>query len=266
MLGAGTDNLLELTEPERRRIFNLGYYTWVEQQGVSIEAFEARREQSFWRGIRGVVSDWDALIGELNERAGRRAMTAASRLGLHRLRRRAVALRALPVPLPERRARATAPTTSCAGGSILAAVVVPARRRRSRTRSSATGSSSIRTTSPSSHGFSRRRVLRARRGARRARRGGRRARLPRDAVRAQRRAERPSSASPTTGGVWVKDETGNVSGSHKARHLFDVLLQLEVAERLSWADPLEPAGARDRELRQRRARRGRARGRGRARR
>jgi threonine synthase len=41
------------------------------------------------------------------------------------------------------------------------------------------------------------------------------------------------------GGVWVKDETGNVSGSHKARHLFDVLLQLEVAERLSWASPLD---------------------------
>jgi len=41
------------------------------------------------------------------------------------------------------------------------------------------------------------------------------------------------------GGVWVKDETGNVSGSHKARHLFDVLLQLEVAERLSWTSPLE---------------------------
>ena len=35
-----------------------------------------------------------------------------------------------------------------------------------------------------------------------------------------------------TGGVWVKDETGNVSGSHKARHLFGVLVYLEVAERL----------------------------------
>ena len=41
------------------------------------------------------------------------------------------------------------------------------------------------------------------------------------------------------GGVWVKDETGNVSGSHKARHLFGVLLQLEIAERLCWVDPLE---------------------------
>ena len=35
----------------------------------------------------------------------------------------------------------------------------------------------------------------------------------------------------SAGGVWVKDETDNVSGSHKARHLFGVLLHLEVAER-----------------------------------
>jgi threonine synthase len=34
------------------------------------------------------------------------------------------------------------------------------------------------------------------------------------------------------GGVWVKDETGNVSGSHKGRHLMGVLLHLEVAESL----------------------------------
>jgi threonine synthase len=39
------------------------------------------------------------------------------------------------------------------------------------------------------------------------------------------------------GGVWIKDETGNVSGSHKARHLFGVLVQLEVAERLGLTDP-----------------------------
>ena len=39
------------------------------------------------------------------------------------------------------------------------------------------------------------------------------------------------------GGVWVKDETRNVSGSHKARHLFGVLVWLEVVERLGLADP-----------------------------
>ena len=39
------------------------------------------------------------------------------------------------------------------------------------------------------------------------------------------------------GGVWVKDETGNVSGSHKARHLFGLLIHLEVMERLGRVDP-----------------------------
>ncbi len=42
------------------------------------------------------------------------------------------------------------------------------------------------------------------------------------------------------GGVWVKDETGNVSGSHKARHLFGVLLWLEVAERLGLTGDTRP--------------------------
>jgi threonine synthase len=32
------------------------------------------------------------------------------------------------------------------------------------------------------------------------------------------------------GGVWVKDETGNVAGSHKARHLMGIMLELLVAE------------------------------------
>jgi threonine synthase len=39
------------------------------------------------------------------------------------------------------------------------------------------------------------------------------------------------------GGVFVKDETGNVAGSHKARHLMGVLLHLEVAERIGLAGP-----------------------------
>jgi len=41
------------------------------------------------------------------------------------------------------------------------------------------------------------------------------------------------------GGVWVKDETGNVAGSHKGRHLMGLLLHLEVAERLGFADPAD---------------------------
>jgi threonine synthase len=32
------------------------------------------------------------------------------------------------------------------------------------------------------------------------------------------------------GGVWIKDETGNVSGSHKSRHLAGIMLYLQVLE------------------------------------
>ncbi len=41
-------------------------------------------------------------------------------------------------------------------------------------------------------------------------------------------------------GVWVKDETGNVSGSHKARHLMGVMLGLQVATAMGLADPESP--------------------------
>jgi cysteine synthase len=70
LLGAGTDNMLELSRPERRRVFDLGYFTWVEQQGVPIEEFTQRAEPSFWLEIRTIVADWDSMIGEFNERTG----------------------------------------------------------------------------------------------------------------------------------------------------------------------------------------------------
>lgn len=37
--------------------------------------------------------------------------------------------------------------------------------------------------------------------------------------------------------VWVKDETANVGGSHKARHLVGILAHLRAAEELGLADP-----------------------------
>jgi len=63
-----TANTLELTERERNRIFNLGYYTWVEQQGTPFELFEARRHQSFWHGLRRLLPVWDDMITEFNAR------------------------------------------------------------------------------------------------------------------------------------------------------------------------------------------------------
>jgi hypothetical protein len=65
-----TDHLLELTAVERNRVFNLGYFTWVEQQGVPLQQFEERRDQSFWRRLRHWPDLWDARIQEFNERTG----------------------------------------------------------------------------------------------------------------------------------------------------------------------------------------------------
>ena len=69
----GTDDMLRLTDEDRRRIFNLGYFTWVEQQGVSVEDFVAREDQAFWRSLRDLVPLWDEAIRTFNARSGRGA-------------------------------------------------------------------------------------------------------------------------------------------------------------------------------------------------
>jgi hypothetical protein len=70
LLGATTDHLLELSREDRERIFNLGYFTWVEQQDVPIEEFRIRKDPRFWTDMRTIVKDWDRLIAEFNARTG----------------------------------------------------------------------------------------------------------------------------------------------------------------------------------------------------
>lgn len=64
--------VLDLDDRERRRIFNLGYFTWVEQLNLDIETFVARREQSWWDAMVPVVDRWDGLIDDFNDRTGLR--------------------------------------------------------------------------------------------------------------------------------------------------------------------------------------------------
>ena len=70
LLGASTGEMRELGYRERERIFNLGYYTWVEQQGVDVKAFQARRSQGFWIGLRDQLAGWDDQIAAFNAEAG----------------------------------------------------------------------------------------------------------------------------------------------------------------------------------------------------
>jgi hypothetical protein len=64
------DHLLMLSDVDRNRIFNLGYFTWVEQRGVSLADFEARRDQAFWQDQRTDLARWDEMITEFNGRTG----------------------------------------------------------------------------------------------------------------------------------------------------------------------------------------------------
>ena len=65
-----TEHLLQLDEIGRERIFNLGYYTWVEQQGVSVEDFDARRDQKFWDYLHTMTPAWDTMVEEFNDQTG----------------------------------------------------------------------------------------------------------------------------------------------------------------------------------------------------
>ncbi len=65
-----TSHTLDMGPVERDRVFNLGYFTWVEQQGVSIPDFEVRRKQAWWDGLRGLLDRWDEMIVEFNEATG----------------------------------------------------------------------------------------------------------------------------------------------------------------------------------------------------
>ncbi len=66
ILGATTDHMIELTRSDRERVFNLGYYTWVEQQGIDLASFDQRRDQSFWDDLMTLVPVWDGMIENVN--------------------------------------------------------------------------------------------------------------------------------------------------------------------------------------------------------
>ncbi len=68
--GIVDDHVLELTHLDRKRIFNLGYFTWVEQQGVAIDDFDRRKDQRFWRGLVDGIPAWDRLIEKFNAEVG----------------------------------------------------------------------------------------------------------------------------------------------------------------------------------------------------
>ena len=51
---------------EYELVFNLGYYTWVEQQGVRLSDFEKRKDQQFWLDHYNYMISLDDKIEKFN--------------------------------------------------------------------------------------------------------------------------------------------------------------------------------------------------------
>jgi cysteine synthase A len=69
--GQSTDNLLELRYEDRRRVHNLKYYTWVEQQGKTYgEIQEMWSQPNYWEAVQDQVGQTDELIEAFNKDVG----------------------------------------------------------------------------------------------------------------------------------------------------------------------------------------------------
>ena len=72
ILGEKTDNMLELRYTDRKRVHNLKYYTWVEQQGKTSEELNALwyDTENTWDSVKKDADRVDELINAFNEETG----------------------------------------------------------------------------------------------------------------------------------------------------------------------------------------------------
>lgn len=72
LMGVKTDNMQELTYYDKLRIHNLKYYTWIEQQGSSLEELNQQWYDypAYWDKIHRQVSKIDKLIKQFNNQTG----------------------------------------------------------------------------------------------------------------------------------------------------------------------------------------------------
>lgn len=71
LIGQDIDNLLDLTYQDKRRVHNLKYFTWVEQQGKTYEEIvDQWYDRDYWKGVQSQVDEIDQLIIAFNEKVG----------------------------------------------------------------------------------------------------------------------------------------------------------------------------------------------------
>ena len=71
LMGVTTDYMLELSYWDKKRMHNLKYFTWIEQQGKTLEELNAQwYDDEYWKEKMHSYEQWDELIREFNERTG----------------------------------------------------------------------------------------------------------------------------------------------------------------------------------------------------
>ena len=69
LMGQGLDHVQELDYYDRKRVHNLKYYTWVEQQGKTYDEIQAQwYDPNYWTGIQAMADPIDVMIEAFNER------------------------------------------------------------------------------------------------------------------------------------------------------------------------------------------------------
>jgi len=70
--GQRIDHMKELDYYERKRIHNLKYYTWIEQQGRDVEELDAQwyDYDNYWGRLHDMADEIDELIEEFNRKTG----------------------------------------------------------------------------------------------------------------------------------------------------------------------------------------------------
>ena len=71
LMGIGIDNMMEMTYYDKKRMHNLKYFTWIEQQGKTVEELDAQwYDDNYWKDQFGKVNEWDEKITEFNRKTG----------------------------------------------------------------------------------------------------------------------------------------------------------------------------------------------------
>jgi len=70
--GIATDHMRELTYADQLALHNFKYFTWVEQQGKTVDELRELWDEDFWKSVFAAeqVEEWDQLINEFNEATG----------------------------------------------------------------------------------------------------------------------------------------------------------------------------------------------------